>query len=634
MVSFVQNIQGPADVGIGNQQVVQSDNSYANTMSRAIGGAVDTAIRVTDKVTDDIAEGKAEDIVSDAMAATDQYTKDQEDLNRLSAVENATVEQVARKSALLEKGVKQGKLTREQARLMVSELATAAIEENGFLEGKIRDATRGLLGFDPKSEAVRQFFGAYEEAGSGDGLSALDKQHMQIAESLGMSLAAVKRNWAQSVIAKQNLEFAQSQLELGQIDSDQFIASYVADAQTDTMRGIFATTVQAVKENGSLDKTQFSNIIEQNKQAFIGAAIDKLEASGKYTLDADTKIRDKANVVFSQINTYLEDFDINAMQGRDLERVSNGLTMMGMKFFPQWSALKGGIGERMASQVMDMIHSAGGSEGKLQALMKTDPQVGKFAALMNLPAGEFNKFFFDTAGKFASGDSISSYTPEQAAVLDVVVKNLSQNAKPEERDGLRGLLEEAGFVNKAESILIGEDKIKINRASATPDEVRYIKNQYNIAKEVFPRQIAATLAAEGNNISISADGSINLDMSKTVTGQGGRTIPVRQDESEAYTMVNKLNAFLSSPSWSNDLGIKATTSKELVTQINDMIESVNNSPDIKETTGSGRSKKTETRRPNAEEAMNIISNTSVQLTDREAKIKRREELLRKRALGE
>lgn len=627
MTTFSQDTQGPANTGIGDQRQITRDNSYVETTKTAVASGLNTAKEVHGAV----GHVKGVDAVVQAQKTVDQEAADSEEYMRIEALgDTASIADVARQSELLTKNVARGRMTRENARLRVADLVSKSIEESPIFASEIRQSAGNLLGFDPKSEAARQFFGAYKPAGT-DKLSALDKKANFISESTGQPVKTVRKALAESMMAESRLSTLKDQLALEDIEVDDYIAESTAITYKSSMNDLYGSLSMKIKEQGSVDLLTWNKEVADAKKGYISASLVELSALGYSGRTVLSKLNEQANLIYDPILETTESYDTNKVTARYLERKVQMAQIFASEANPVMFTIKHGYGERMASQVFDLLASSEGNESRLNLLKKTSG-IGQFVNLAQMSREQFAKFSGNVMAKLGSPEGRSKgFTEEEAAVIDGVLGSMLPTMDGEDRSTVQTLLDDAGMPNKARSVIIGENKILVDRSKATPDTVRYVKHDYELIKNNNPKQIAAILGTSPAFVSVGKDGTIVLDSGKMGSGQGGRNVPVRPQTSDAYDKVQQINAYLRSDSWGKELGInKTTAASSFVAEIQRMEDLVDSMPDIEQVTMSGRTRNKTYRRPTLEEAMQFLS-----LPDQEAELKKqRYEYLLKKKAGE
>ena len=280
-VSFVQQTEGVRPTSIGNQQVVQKDLSYLDSAASAI----DTTLQGVDIVRTAKGEGIAKEAIAEAQGGVDKLQAESEEITELEDLgAKLTVDEVARKSALLKKGVARGKITREAAELMVSNEVSKAIQSNGLIASKVREAASGMLGFNPESRAVQQFFGAFEPAGTKTKISKFEQEVQQVAAATGKPAHEVRAKKARLIELREANEHADLELAAGLKETDQFIAEKVFTNAATTAEDFIGRVLDSGEDVNALD---LKSLLQKDKIGTTNALLANITAK-KGTITANT----------------------------------------------------------------------------------------------------------------------------------------------------------------------------------------------------------------------------------------------------------------------------------------------------------------------------------------------------------
>lgn len=554
MVSFVQQVEGIQDTGIGNQQVVRRDNSYINTLS----GAIQDGIRGIDAGLDAFARVEGRDLVRDAQQQVEQERTEDEELQILSALGDSAIENdVARETARLEKGVSQGRITRDNARLRVADLVTRRIEESPIMASRIRESASRLLGFDITSEASRQFFGSFQPAGSGgEQVSAFERRARFISDNRGIGIQQARELVALNEETTLRKSIAENNLSVGAIANDRFIAELDSVDQLEGVQSVLTNMLDIVNAGGKVDSDAINRSILQQEQAYINALETSARAAGRpLTTDQLATARELAKNRYEALREQLNSFDSLTLDKKQLERFVTAQKLFGTKAFPSLSFITNNFGERLSSSLFDLFAETSGNPQRLQAILDSSPALRRFIPILSTDPDQFNKTLYGSLEKLVDPDS--ELTGEDAALTDFFISQIGKNMPPTEHESLIEKLSSKGMGTKAVSSLTSR-----GRSVATPREVKFMQREWDLAQQTLPDEIN-TLIEQGNEslirsnqgvtINVTEDGLLTLDKFK----EDGVTPDPQRFLHPAYNSIQKINQFLKSTDkgWANDLGI-------------------------------------------------------------------------------
>lgn len=628
MASFVQEVEGVRETGIGNQQIAQGDLSWTRTLE----GAINTGVAAVDSKMDRAAKAEAEDLVKKSAQEIDLVKKEEEELAKIEALgPNIGAEDKIRQLKLLEKQTSRGNMNRDNARLLASNIVIKGIEESPFLGDRIRRAAANLLGFDPQSEAVRQVFTAFDSKPD-DGLSAQQKEDIETARSLGVPLRVVQETRHGARLSQFKIEKAKNDLELGNIEADVYISEYVSEGVQATITNIYGQARRQLIENGSIDGVAFDALFADNKNAFIAAGIADLKKAGKYTVQSDERLRDKADKVFDSVRESIGDWDANKVTAKNLEQIQNVMKLDGIKAFDRMARLRAGVGDHIASEVFSLVIASGGNKSRLKALKDANPSLKKFIEFTEMSDEEFSKTYLNTMDKFFSTGDARTLSPQEIAIVDATIPDIASKAPPTERESIIQKLVDMGAPSKATSILTKE-----GRAGATPKEVKIMQNDWAVVKDQIPLQIADLLAQiPDSTIGVNEQGLYEITGKRRIQNRDVN----RQPNPDVKALLAKINdkILAGSRGWAKDLGMKdlRIEAKNLADIINKTTAEVIEDNKNKKTSSLGlaerRQQLNEDRTSGSK--VSIFGDTPLESTSMtDAELKRLEELRAKKSGG-
>lgn len=566
MTSFVQQTEGVQPTGIGNQQIVQRDNSHINTLAKA----VDSTFQAADAIGTVVGKQKAVDIVSEAQQQVDTEQKEAEEFAQLEALgDDASANDIARKTALLEKGVAQGRISRENARLRVADLVTKGIEENPIFASKIRDSASRLLGFNPESEAVRQFFGAFEPAGSGAKPNATEQRAQFLSENTDLSLTSARQLIAQQDMIDLQKNIRQDRLSIGDMTADQALAERSAADSLEGVNNLFGDALALKRDGQEINVDTWRQLATKHENAFVNATLQEYRESRiPVTSEVEAKVRANAKQRYDALVEDIGEFDTGFLTKQNLDRLVTAQKMFGAQAMPTFSLLTNAYGDRTAASLIDLYANAAGNPARLQAILGANPAMSRFVDILNSDPAEFNRMLNNSVLKLA--DPSSTITENDIPLIDFFADQVLKTANPEERESAIQLLIDKGMPAKATSILGTQ-----GASTATPREKAIMKGEWDLAQGVLPEQIADEINF-GNNSDVLTNQGVSID----VTPQGTLTLNKSKPDGSpdpqrflhpAWNSVQKLNVFLNSADrgWGKDLGIasKIKTAESLRTMI-------------------------------------------------------------------
>lgn len=561
MVSFVQQTEGARPTGIGDQQIVKKDLSYIDS----INSAIDSTFKAIDIAGDISSKATAKDLVTSAQAAVESERKESEEFAALDALgDDAGAKEVARKTALLEKGVAQGRITRENARLRVTDLVTKGIEESPIFASKIRNSASRLLGFDLQSEATKQFFGSFEPSGSAKKVNPREAQAQFMSDNLGLPITSTRQLVAQQEELSLRKSIRADKLELGDMTADQALAERSIEDSLEGVNNIFGEALALQREGGEINADTWAQLTSKHENAFVNATLEEYRASGlNITSEQEAKVRSNASARYKVLNEQISKFDSSFLNKQNLERLVTTQKLFGAQAMPVFSTLINSFGDRIGSQIIDMYANAAGKPERLQAALAANPALAPFVDLLSQDPEGFTKRMNSSLLKLNSPE-VGDITAEDSGFIDLFLNQVGTTAPPKERESVIEKLANKGMPTKAASVLA-----KAGRTAATPKEVQFMKGEWAATKAGVPQQIAALIAELPNStIELTAQGLVEKAGTRNVKG---REI-ARAANSDVTAQLAKINTLLSAANkgWGKDFGIS-----NLQSEATNMVNSIN-----------------------------------------------------------
>lgn len=567
MTTFVQQVEGARPVGIGDQRVLKQDQSHI----ASIGRAVDTAFQSFDEIGTAVGKQKAKDLVASAQAEVDAALAGEEE--ELTFGDDSALNEVASKAARYERGVSQGSISRETARLHVANAVTKGIEENPLFANKIRKAATNLLGFNPESEGVRQFFGAFQPAGTTSKLSAREKQAQFMADNSNgkLSLSASRHLIAQAEEVGLRKQLNQDRLALGDVSADQFLAESSIDDDIEGTQAIFGDALRLTNEGEEINADTWAQLAAKRENAFVAATLQQYRDSGIAISSAqEAKVRENAKGRYDRLSEQLSRFDQGFLNKQNLDRLVTAQKLFGAKAMPVFSTLVNSFGDRIGSQILDLYANAAGKPERLEAALGANPALVPFVTMLKQDPKGFTDRMNQSLLKL-NGTSSDDLSPEDVGFIDLFLNTTVKKAAPKDRATVIEKLANMGVPTKAASVLA-----QSGRTAATPEEIAFMKREWELVNGTSPNTVAnkikqgnRTLTDRGARLELNPDGN-NLVLYQGIN-------PITQEPQQAtghpaWPEIQKINTFLNAArtGWGNDLKINnpQAIAKQFMDQIN------------------------------------------------------------------
>lgn len=568
MVSFVSRAEEVAPVGIGNQQIVR-DTDPGN--AALISGIGNTLLQGAEIAGNKIAESRAQDIVTSAQADVERTRGEIEQIQSLDTDSNPEIQRIIRQSTLLQKKVASGKMSRDNARLLVSNSVNKAIEAEPFLTDQIRTAASEFLGFNLASEASRQFFSSFGTAESTK-LTAGERQDLLIAETNDISLKAAKSLRGQGELLKLQKDIALSELAIDDTVANKTFRTINKTNQGSATNFVFSRIAKANKEGQPISEVELNQLIDLHRNQEWQRALNDMSSTGNGpSPQLASTFREQWDATYDVLREQIKNFDTGNVQKKEYEDIIVGYQLWGARSLPIMTAIKANFGERTLSSVMDLVASANGDQTRLRALLATDARgFAPVLELINTSPEDFSREISRTLGKIESTETTKEdFTELEGSILDTILA-AGRRSPPDEIEKTSELLDTKGLTHKATSYVVNA-----GRVGATPKTVRRMSNEWNTVQAVKPFQIANQLA-ETNAVMESSDFGLSIDTK--IEGQAEVGQRSRGASHDAFENVQKINIFFEAMNkgWKNDLKVTSprALSNKLAADINRMADKI------------------------------------------------------------
>ncbi|UCD07414.1 MAG: hypothetical protein JSW41_00310, partial [Candidatus Aenigmatarchaeota archaeon] len=258
MTTFVQNIEGAQGVGIGNQRVVQEQTPSFAPTAQAISAGLANAYNLGGEI---VADYVADGIVESAGDALEKERARIEDTDMATAIPQGNIADLTKTTNLLRSGVTRGTMSKEKARLFVTNEVTKAIQDQPLFQDKIRNAAQDLLGFNLQSEASKAYFSSFPSeaaiasARGGSSGGALEKQAQFLVDSGMISNMNDARFYVgQNLMAQLGKETADFRFQNNITNAEQSFGEVFAADTTALHHNIFASALRDKSNNVEINE--------------------------------------------------------------------------------------------------------------------------------------------------------------------------------------------------------------------------------------------------------------------------------------------------------------------------------------------------------------------------------------------
>jgi len=576
MVTFAQEAPGVQPVGIGNQQIINRDTSG----SGALVGVANQVARGIDKFGDVSAKSTASTLVPDAQARVQREQLESDELGVLSGMTDLNEAEIARKTALLDRGVKAGRLTRENARLRVANLVTQAIEEQPMFQDKIRKAASSLLGFNPEAEGVRQFFGSFQPQGQVRKDPNLVQAEFMASQNFGTVETNLK-TIAQSQSLALQKKIATDQLVLGNLSADKYFTQTTVADTIKSQNTIMSTVKQLADDGQVVDENVWGQTINAERDSSWNAFFTVLKANNKVPNDETlTRLRASHDARYERIFESVKKFDSSFLTKQNLERLQVAQQAFAAEAFPVMTFLTNAYGDRLAGQFLDMIKDANGNQKQLEEIFGSSGGFGDIAKVLTDNPKEFTDRFRHILETLP--DLSQPIEAKDSGYVDLIVK-AALAAPPEEREKVFNSLQDRGKTNKTSSA-IGQ----LPATGTTPNEKKFMKDNWSVVQTVSPITISDIITdtntggETGDVHVIASNGNLVIVAQRRPSAFSPidtQRVPTQLPKHPANDEVQKINLYLNAVKgrgWGSTLDVKSAELEalRLANDINDRIQGV------------------------------------------------------------
>jgi len=571
--TFVQKVEGQGQTSIGNQQTVTRDRSYINTAVNA----VDSVLTGVDIGRTAVGKSIAKDAVQQAQLEIDSTLRDQEDLAALQTIgDDPSVSELARKAALVAKGVEKGTMNRGAAELLMANEVKSRIQSNPLFADKIREAATNILGFNPESRAVRQFFGAIDPAGTTTKTTKFDRDIANLVKFGGHTPSSAAKQLTREMDLASKGNIADLELQAGVRDANTWLGTKIAhNSPQATDR--FLTGLRTLEANGEdIDAAEMKRLINEDKLATKNALLTGLTAANKtITPEITANIDAQLESQYANYTTIAEGADSLKKATRDLDMFKTMQEIAGVEALPRLTAMNNILGERLTERYMEIIQLAGGNEQELENLFKNAPALREVHRAFSGDLEGFPKLIDGVMQKLQSGtvtnpDGTPNVTEEEVKVLDGLQNTLGgKDAPPEQRSALAGLLADVS-PPRASQVILG------SRAGlATAKDKAFVKNRWNTLSGAAAHSLIKEISEDSNKsleLTMTPNG---LSLTRRALGPAG-VVRIGVADTQAGKAILELNKYLQATSrgWGPELGITDPfkTGSDIVSRVNTALD--------------------------------------------------------------
>lgn len=629
MSTFIQQTEGMQPVGIGNQKIINPDNSWIDTASRGVS----SFLRAADVAGDVYAERAAKSAVSGAQEQLHSEIKEAQEYSAIQALgDDAVLREVDRKTSQYIKGIANGKITRENARVRVADLVTKSIEESPMFEDKIRSSAARLLGFDPNAEGFRQFFGVFEPAGT----TAKAPTARELAVEDLMRTGLSRKNALDLIAQRTRLEtenaIADEQLAADTKDINSWWTDEHVKDRIITSQDIISQVAKQAKAGEEVNANVWNSTIDDMEQRSWNALMARAQQAGKMPKTATERQKMKAEheASYQEMRDFAKGKDSDFFRQDSLNRMATMYKTYGAEAMPVFTFLNTNYGDRFASRVIDLIDAAGGDKQQLSNLLSVSPGMAPLVDILNTDPKQFQDLIMSTTRKLS--DPTATLTDEEKRTVTLLGDQIAgDNADPETKNQFATLAREKGLESTSSKVIL-----RSSPSLATPENKTFVTNRWNTARGVLPASIidkieqhnTGSLTGRNARVKVTPTG-LSLVINNPMRGE------VQATSHPAWDDVQELNRFLSATNrgWGDVLGIKnpAAEAQAIADRVNNTLEG---SVAAREAEASRVSQEKERSRAQSQEARQTANAPRQPLVDETARRERWLELKAKAALGE
>ena len=584
--TFISKTNGIQDVGIGNQQL--DSTAETNSTAGIINAVTSEGFKAASMYADNKAESVAQRIVNDSFRDLENTRASSEDDD--FGNDEPVVKGVKEVSAKLGRGVSQGTMTRENARLLVSNSVVKAIEEQPWLSRQIRAAASNLLGFDPKSEGTRQYFASYntEAELKARANSAKDTKYETAVKNLvsaGYSIEQAREIAGEQLRTEVEIDLLTNKMKKGEVDAEMaFRKASTIDANRANI-DVMTRMKQASNDGATFSPTLWREEVRAQENASWLTIENQLMAMPvPPTTTVLARMKAEHTGRYDAYYERVKDLGPDAFtkEAIDSQRLTNELTAYVTS--PTLKALEDGFGERAVPDMMALIKAADGDPVKKKALIKLDPRLEDFFTSYGDNRGMANSKVIEALTRLTKiarspNLGLKDFSNTDAAFYDNFLIPSLEKASPENREKAVKELFDAGLSQRALTVITKND-----RSAVTDYEAGVVGKVWEQTKGTTLPRIAEDVRSF---VEDATKGNVDFDVvTDTKTGDvsivayqgtnlstGNRRQLLNHPITEKLNNINKY-LHMSGRGWGKDLGIKnqAIEAKEWLLKLNEVKE--------------------------------------------------------------
>jgi len=569
MSEFITRIEQPDAPGLGQQQVVQQEHVPMAPVAESVGQAF---LQGFDMYGNQVAQEQGQAAVTDSIQDLEDamgYIEDNERALATAEEEGNNIFPVAtdrvpdsvnmsqQQFDMLRSAVKSGEMTRSRARLHASKLVRERISEAPMFADRIRESASDFLGFDPRTERTRQYFGAFpteSEQPTNTFRDNLMQEATTISEVTGVSVDHVARTMMENRLADMEIENSQLQYDMDQISGREYLDQIGRQDSRKMYKRVFGEVMALRNDGQPVDAQTFNSLIEQDMHQHLAEV--KSGYQGNTTDSEFVAYRDQVRSRYDGVKEYIETIGIDNLNEQELSRMETMVSLRGLQEFPDFAMFREAAGEQGFNTLFDLLGRAGNDE-ELSFMMQQFPALETAYRRLNQDPEQLRQELFGAGRAILEGGDLSNYNED---VVDVVAVELYENGDEQSKNSTVQDLAENGYNFKLISMLGG-----MSPRQATEDNINWYKEQYEGALGFQVQQIATDLAAHMHEnpdlITFEEDGTIQLNDDRQVTASDRAPITGFRSErrlsEDTHQAVERLNAFRDSMNrgWSRELGV-------------------------------------------------------------------------------
>jgi hypothetical protein len=434
MANLTTKTQGVQGGGIGNQSIVSAPTPSFSSAVRSVGQDLN-AIR---SLTQDSVNKEAEDIsmaaVKDLDTALGSLQEAEEERNAgpfkeeaIAALENPGREALGEEEfELLKKGVRNGKITQDQANLFTANQITKKIQERPVFAERIREAASRVVGFDPRSLQVRTVLDALgtEPTKAGGAKTFAEKKREEAefqAAVLGTTVEEELGKISKGIEASRAAQTAQDDYNIGAISLEENLGKQVSNIGVRVLDSIQEQVRISTESGQPIDAVAIAGGIEAAK---IQAANNLRAAAGnKATAPATLKAIQESNKIYDAWQSYADTVGVDNITQAKLERVKRFQDLYGAEAFGQYRVLKNQLGDRAVDRLMDLSIQYSDKPDLFAQRLKLFPKSKEMLDFMNGDTVAYTKAKFKVMDSMSKGIPL---TPMQKQMMPEIIDEITR----------------------------------------------------------------------------------------------------------------------------------------------------------------------------------------------------------------